>query len=158
MDVTLVFGRVCKRLEPAAAMEGVGAGVDVVMVVVLGVLFGLVDAMVRDGAAGHEAVRVAVQLARHLQVRPLVAVAQVLLAQVPQRVPFLDVFAEQLVREVQHVVRHTPSSCVMVMMKLIMVQYNSIMNVIRVRGVRLSHANVERGGAVLWLAFTCTHS
>lgn len=83
----------------------------VVVVVVASFLLGFLDAVVRDGASGHQMTRVVVQLARRLQVGPLVAVAQVTLTQVPQRVALLHSPAEQLVAPVNQVMRQTFVPC-----------------------------------------------
>lgn len=57
---------------------------------------------------------VAVQVAGGLQVWPLVAVAQVALAQVPQRVALLHAPTEQLVAPVHQMMRHAlvPWNCI----------------------------------------------
>ena len=55
----------------------------------LGLLASLVDAVVSDGPRRQQVVRIGVPVACGLQVRPLVAVSQVLLAQAPQGVALL---------------------------------------------------------------------
>lgn len=112
----------------------------VVMVAVSSLLLGLVDAVVRDGASREQAVRVAVQVASRLQVGPLGAVAQVALAQVPQRVALLHAPTEQLVARVRRqMVAHAFVASVRVVVHAMDIR---VRRVVRRHGVRLSDFNV----------------
>lgn len=85
---------------------------------------------------------VAVQVAGGLQVWPLVAVAQVALAQVPQRVALLHAPTEQLVAPVHQMMRHALVPCMSGMMHAMDVGVRVMSRVLR-HGVRFSDADMK---------------